>query len=102
MTDYDSPATFRGQLRRGLTCSVVEKKVPAGDKVTDTPASGSTTVHGTTSIDVTDTFPPQPPDGGGDLPPTGASPWLTLGAAAALLALMAGLVLYTTARRRRD
>jgi uncharacterized repeat protein (TIGR01451 family)/fimbrial isopeptide formation D2 family protein len=86
----------------GATCTVIEKKVPAGDKVTYTPATGSATVHGTTNIDVTNTFPPPSPNGGGNLPATGASPWLTLGAAAALLALIAGLVLYTTARRRRD
>ncbi|MFE0464271.1 DUF5979 domain-containing protein, partial [Kitasatospora sp. NPDC058965] len=79
----------------GAHCTVTEHDLPGGDTVSYTATGGSTdgtvTVHGSATVDVTNTFPaPTPPDGGGGLPDTGFGGWLTLAATLTGLGLLGG------------
>ncbi|MFC1415881.1 DUF5979 domain-containing protein [Streptacidiphilus cavernicola] len=92
----------------GAFCKVTEKDLPAGDQVSYTASGGSSdgsvTVHGSDSVEVTNTFPAPVPHGGGsgDLARTGGDDSLTvLSAATAVALLLAGLVLHQTGRHRR-
>jgi fimbrial isopeptide formation D2 family protein len=107
----------------GAECKVTERSVPSGDTVSYATSAGgkdgSATVHGTATVDVTNTFP-NPPAGqsgsggpggpgsgkpgshhGGALPKTGAGGWQVIAGYLAALTLLCGAGAWLLARRRR-